>query len=63
MLLNYAPYGIAFLAFIVKSNPKKYKVLGGLARTLTGGIVMFSGMILLRRRGLIFGAMSISDKD
>ena len=62
MLLNYAPYGIAFIALILKSNPQKFKVLGGLARTLTAGVIMFSGLILLRRRGLIFGAMSFSDK-
>ena len=63
MLVNYAPYGIMFLALILRSNTKKFKVIGGLARTLTAGIIMFSGMILLRRRGIIFGVLSFSDRE
>ena len=62
MLLNYAPYSIVFISLLLRSNTKRFKVFGGLARTLTAGIIMFSGLILLRRRGLIFGAMNFNDK-
>ena len=63
MFLNYAPYAIMILGLILRTNTKKLKFLGGLARTLTAGIIMFSGLILLRRRGLLFGALSFSDRE
>lgn len=53
LILNYSVYMILAFYLIIRSRPEKCKCIGGLARHITAALLMFSALILVRRRGLL----------